>query len=147
MSAPHVPVLHLVKLAVGVRDLPHLRALQAERVSREPPLRHRTRNTPRRAAEILAGGSMFWVIAGALGARQRIIDIRDDHWDDGAPCAGLVLDPELIAVRWRQMKPFQGWRYLPEADAPADVGGGGPAVGEDDLPETLRRELETLCLL
>jgi hypothetical protein len=147
MSASYTPVLHLVKLAVGVRDLPHLRALQAERVSREPPLRHRTRNTPRRAAEVLAGGSMFWVIAGALGARQRIIDIRDDHWDDGARCAGLVLDPELVPVRWRAMKPFQGWRYMAAADAPADAGGGGAAVGEADLPEALRRELETLFLL
>lgn len=146
MSDPSAPVLHLVKLAVGVRDLPHLRALQAERAAREPPLRHRTRNAPRRAAEILAGGSMFWVIAGALGARQRIVDIRDDHWDDGAPCAGLVLDPELVPVRWRRMKPFQGWRYLPDADAPADARCGEIAAGAD-LPETLRRELEALCLL
>ncbi len=147
MFAASIPVLHLVKLAVGVRDLPQLRAFQAERSAREPPLRHRTRNTPRRGAEILAGGSMYWVIGGVLGVRQRIIDIRDDHWDDGAPCAGLLLDAELIPVRGRLMKPFQGWRYLPDADAPADLAAAGSVVGEAELPEALRRELATLCLL
>lgn len=146
MSASSTPTLHLIKLAVGVRDLPHLRALQAERASREPPLRHRTRNTPRRAAEILAGGSMFWVIGGALSARQRILDIRDDRRDDGTPCAGLVLDPEIIPVRGRLMKPFQGWRYLPGADAPTDASGGS-VEGASDLPTALRQKLEALCLL
>lgn len=147
MSSLHPPILHLVKLAVGVRDLPQLRALQAERSAREPPLRHRTRNTPRRGAEILAGGSMYWVIGGILGARQRITDIVDDHWEDGMPCAGLVLDPDLVAVHGRLMKPFQGWRYLPETDAPADIALAGPVGGEADLPEPLRRALVTLCLL
>ncbi len=145
--APITPILHLIKLAVGVRDLPHLCAIQAERIAREPPLRHRTRNTPRRAAEIVAGGSMFWVIGGVLSARQRILDIREDRWDDGAPCAGLVLDAELVPVRGRRMKPFQGWRYLPDADAPTDATALSPAEGADILPEPLRRELATLCLL
>jgi len=140
------PVLHLIKLAVGVRDLGHLRALQADRATREPPLRHRTRNAPRRAAEILAGGSMFWVIGGALSARQLILDIREDRRDDGSPCAGLVLHPEVIPVRGRLMKPFQGWRYLPEKDAPPDVA-DGPTKGAADLPAALRQELEALCLL
>ncbi len=109
-------------------------------------MRHRTRNAPRRAAEILAGGSMFWVIGGALSARQRILDIREDRRDDGSPCAGLVLHPEVIPVRGRLMKPFQGWRYLPEADAPPDVA-DGPTKGATDLPAALRQELEALCLL
>lgn len=139
------PTLHLIKLAVGVRDLTHLRALQADRARREPPLRHRTRNTPRRAAEILAGGSMFWVIGGALSARQLIIDIREETGADGARCAGLVLDPEVIPVRGRLMKPFQGWRYLSGADAPEDA--ATRTVAGDALPPTLRRQLEALCLL
>jgi hypothetical protein len=146
MLAPAAPILHLVKLAVGARDLTHLRAIQAERALREPPLRHRTRNMPRRAAEILAGGSMYWVIGGALIARQRIIDIVTDRWDDGTPCAGLLLDAALVPVRGRLMKPFQGWRYLQAPDAPADST-AGPADGAAELPDALRHELETLCLL
>jgi hypothetical protein len=145
MPTPAAP-LHLVKLAVGVRDIQHLRAIQAERALREPPLRHRTRNMPRRAAEIVAGGSMYWVIGGAITARQRILDLLADRWDDGTQCAGLVLEPTLVPVRGRLMKPFQGWRYLQAADAPADLT-TGPAHGASDLPEALRHELEALCLL
>lgn len=146
MSASTAPPLHLVKLAVGVRDLPHLRAIQAERALREPPLRHRTRNMPRRAAEILAGGSMYWVIGGAIVARQRILDLVKDRWEDGTPCAGVVLEADLVPVRGRLMKPFQGWRYLQESDAPADLA-TGPPHGAAELPEALRHELEALCLL
>ena len=51
-------MLHLTKLAVGVRDIEHLRDLQAERAASNPPLRHRTRMFPRRHQEVLDGGSM-----------------------------------------------------------------------------------------
>ncbi len=140
-------MLHLTKLAVGVRDIEHLRSLQAERMAANPPLRHRTRNFPRRRAEILEGGSIYWVISGTLLARQRIVDIIEDHWDDGAACAGLVLDPELVPLVGRPTKPFQGWRYLTAADAPDDMAAMSPALGEASLPPAMRRELRALCLL
>ncbi len=131
---------------MGVRDIAHLRALQAARAERQPPLRHQTRNLPKRAAEICDGGSIYWVIAGVLQARQRVTDIIEDQWDDGSPCAGLVLDPTLIRVSPRSLKPFQGWRYLPAADAPADLA-GAEAPGSDALPEALRLALARLALL
>jgi hypothetical protein len=137
-------MLHISKLAVGVRDVAHLRALQAERSQREPPLRHHTRNMPRRRDEVLDGGSLYWVIAGTMVVRQRILDIVTDTWDDGSPCAGLLLDPELVAVEARGVRAFQGWRYLPAADAPADVRRGAESF---ELPEEMRRELRTLCLI
>ena len=139
-------MVHLIKLAVGVRDVAHLRAIQAERQRTEPPLRHRTRNAPRRAAELAGGGSLFWVVAGALVVRQRVLEVIADHWEDGTPCAGLLLHPELVAVEGRRMKPFQGWRYLEDAAAPLDVT-GTPTPTAHDLPAALRRELEALCLL
>jgi hypothetical protein len=139
--------LHLCKLAVGVRDLDHLRALQAERLGRDPPLRHTTRNFPRRAAELLQGGSIYWVIAGAFIVRQRLCDIRAERGHDGVARACLVLDPELIAVRARPIKPFQGWRYLAMAAAPADLDTLEPSASEHTLPPALRRELRALCLL
>ena len=140
-------MLHLTKLAVGVHDIEHLRALQAERAARNPPLRHRTRNFPRRAAEVLDGGSMYWVINGAMLVRQRIVDIIEDKRDDATACAGLILDPALVPLAGRPTKPFQGWRYLQPDDAPADLAMAPPALGEAELPPALRRELRELCLL
>ena len=140
-------MLHLTKLAVGVRDIVHLRELQAERAQRNPPLRHRTRNFPRRRDEVLNGGSIYWVIGGATLVRQRLVDIIEDQWDDKSACAGLVLDPKLIAVSARPAKPFQGWRYLRADEAPPDLVLGRPARGEAALPQALKRELRALCLL
>lgn len=140
--------LHLIKLAVGVRDLPHLAELQARRALAEPPLRHVTRAFPRRAAEILAGGSLYWVVAGWVQVRQRILDIREEPGADGAPHAGLVLDPVLVPLLARPQKPFQGWRYLAAEAAPADLGAAGPAPkGLEALPAKLRAELRALGLI
>lgn len=140
-------MLHLMKLAVGIRDKAHLAAVQAERAAAAPPLRHRTRSTPRRADEILDGGSMYWVVAGAMIVRQRILAIAEDAREDGTVCAGIILHPELVPVEGRAMKPFQGWRYLAPADAPADLGHGPAASGLDSLPVSLQRSLRELCLL
>lgn len=140
-------MLHLVKLAVGVRDVGHLRAFQAERAELHPPLRHRTRNAPRRAAEVVDGGSMYWVVCGAVLVRQRITAIVEDTWDDGTRCSGLVLDPALVGLAGRPMKPFQGWRYLAPADAPPDLSALPDPEGGSALPPALRRELAALCLL
>ena len=140
-------MLHLTKLAVGVRDIDHIRALQAERAKTSPPLRHRTRNTPRRTEEVLDGGSIYWVINGSMLARQRIIDIIEDRRDDDTPCTGLVLDPAIVPLVGRPTKPFQGWRYLRPDDAPADLPTVTAGTGLDALPPRLRQELRALCLL
>ena len=140
-------MLHLAKLSVGVRDLVQLRAVQAQRAAEMPPLRHRTRNRPRRAAEILSGGSIYWVIAGTMLARQRIVDIDEDRWEDGSACAALMLDPALVAVAGRAVRAFQGWRYLEAAAAPPDLTSLAEVEGEAALPEAMRRDLRALCLL
>jgi len=140
-------MLHITKLAVGIRDIAHLRQVQAERDSREPPLRHRTRNFPRRASEIIEGGSIYWIIGGTMLVRQRVLDVIEDKWEDDTRCAGLVLDPALVPVEGRATRAFQGWRYLADADAPADVSAQGPARGADGLSDELRRQLRALCLI
>ena len=139
-------VLHLIKLAVGVRDVAHLRELQARRAREEPPLRHQTRMFPRRAAEITgAGGSIFWVIAGFVQVRQRILEVREEAWDDGTSCAGLILDPALVPVTARATKPFQGWRYLAAEAAPADARDIAAATrGLEALPPRMRQALREL---
>lgn len=148
-------MLHLVKLAVGitsVEDLAHRQRTMAEgagdgldgtQPSGRPWLR--TRMFPRRAPEILEGGSLYRVIGGLILCRQRVLEIRPDTREDGVACALVVLSPEIVPVAPRPMRPFQGWRYLFPADAPPDLPVGG--VGDATLPESLRRDLAGLCLI
>lgn len=140
-------MLHMMKLAVGIRDLAHLQAVQAERLKSDPPLRHWTRSFPRRVDELLQGGSMYWVIAGMLSVRQRILDVIPDTWDDGSACAAIVLDAELVPVAGRPTKPFQGWRYLQAPAAPPDLSRATQAEGSDQLPQALAEELRVLGLI
>jgi len=137
-------MLHLIKLAVGIRDVAHLEAVQAERLNRNPPLRHLTRHAPKRGADILAGGSIYWVIGGVVQARQLIMDIVPGLYEDGSACCALVLDPVIVRVEARSKKAFQGWRYFAPAEAPPDVRSGA-AVGE--MPDEMRRALAALALL
>ncbi len=137
--------LHLIKLSVGSNSLEDLRRWQAQHGAAHPPLRHRTRNFPKRAQEILDGGSIFWVINRIVSVRQTILDIRESVRDDGSKCTDLVLDRALVPVQGRFMKPFQGWRYLEAKDAPPDMAGAHSTAAA--LPESLRRELIALALL
>ena len=138
-------MLHITKLAVGIRDIAHLRQVQAERAVAQPPLRHRTRNMPRRRDEIVGRGSLYWVIAGTLLVRQPIVGIIEDTWEDGSRCTGLLLDAALVQVEGRPVKAFQGWRYLEHADAPADL--SAEDLAPDAMPAALRNELRALCLI
>lgn len=143
--------LHLIKLSVGVEDVDHLARLQAGRLTEArrrgeaPALRHLTRNTPRRAAEILDGGSIYWVIRGLVRVRQRIVDIRRVKREDGRPACALVLDPALVRTEIRGFRAFQGWRYLAPQDAPGDA---PPSENADqDVPAEMAAELKGLGLL
>ena len=136
-------MLHIMKLCVGVNDPAELRAWQAERL-RTGPLRHLTRHMPRRAAEIVGRGSLYWVIAGTMLLRQPITGIEPATRTDGSACAAILLDPALITVRGRPMRAFQGWRYLRAEDAPEDLPAGAEEAG---LPYALAQHLRELCLL
>jgi hypothetical protein len=140
-------MLHIAKLCVGIADIADLRRHQSARLASGQTLRHLTRSFPRRAAEVTDGGSIYWVIAGAMAVRQRIIDIQDATYEDGSKCAALVFDPELVPLAARATRPFQGWRYLAPEAAPPDLVAGQEAQGRDSLPPRLRQELEALGLL
>lgn len=137
-------MVHLTKLAVGISSIAHLQQVQAARLALSA-LRHRTRHMPRRASEITAAGSIYWVICGTLLVRQRVLDIVWDQQDDGSRCASLMLDPVLVQVEGRPVKAFQGWRYLDENDAPPDLTQADDLPGA--LPAALRNELRALCLI
>lgn len=144
--------LHLIKLAVGAESVKDMKDWVAERMraakAQGLPRHHIhvTRMTPKRDAELLDGGSLYWVIRGEIAVREKIIAIEPFRDRDGIGRCRLVLQPKVIAVAPRPMRPFQGWRYLTEADAPPDLGKHA-ADGIAAMPEPLRRELRELGLL
>jgi hypothetical protein len=99
---------------------------------------------PTRAAELVEGGSMYWVIRGSVLVRQRIEAVERYTDEEGIGRCKLVFDPELVPVRPVPRRAFQGWRYLSEADAPPDL---PPSPAGDELPPRLRAELAALGLL
>lgn len=142
--------LNLIKLAVGIDDIAHLAAVQERRLAESaaaglaPRLFHITRNVPRRSAELLDGGSIYWVIKGKIRVRQRLLDIEDDTDDEGRRYCRLVLDPDRVETQPRPHRAIQGWRYLPADSAPPDL----IQMPEcDDIPSELAAELRELGLL
>jgi len=137
--------LHLRKLCVGVESVEQLQDYQARRLKRGERLRHDTRMMPKRRDEVIDGGSLYWVIKGLIQVRQPIVDITPEVDGEGRGFARLHLGPELVRVAPRAHRPFQGWRYLQAADAPADLAAGGGAEG--DLPAEIQAELRSLGIL
>jgi hypothetical protein len=138
--------LHLIKLAVGIRDMEHLAEVQTgRRFEREgrTVVPGFTRRMPRRPDEIVDGGSIYWVIKGSVRCRQRILDFEQMQGEDGQSWCRLVLDPDLVTVMPVAKKAFQGWRYLSETEAPRDLEAGQG----DELPPHLVAELRELGLL
>jgi len=143
--------LHLIKLAVGCETADDLARRQAAILARDRCLRHRTRQCPRRRAELLAGGSIYWVVRGQVLLRQRLLAI-----EVAVPpaverrCTLLLLDPTLMRTAVKAQRPFQGWRYLAQAAAPRDLGPfrAGTEAGDDDaMPAAMQAELRALGLL
>ncbi len=140
MSEP----LHMMKLCVGADRPEDLEEWQQERFGAGPAF-HVTRMRPKRAEELLAGGSIYWVFRGVMLARQQLMGFEDRVGADGITRCALVLDPQLVRVAAVPRRPFQGWRYLPGADAPPDLPPG--RASEDPQPPELVRELAEMGLL
>jgi hypothetical protein len=127
---------HLIKLCVGcdtVEDL--LDWHRTERGGASPWLMH-TRQTPKRAAELVEGGSLYRVFRGVILCRQAIVAVDTVGEGVHARCQ-VALDPEVVRVAPTPRRAFQGWRYLTEADAPPDLAGHL----DGDLPPELARRL------
>ncbi|EPX87119.1 hypothetical protein ruthe_00789 [Rubellimicrobium thermophilum DSM 16684] len=135
--------LHLIKLSVGTEDVGDLARWQ-KGPGRGPDglPRHITRMWPKREAELLEGGSVYWVIRGMILCRQRLLRLEEMRAPDDSLRCALVLDPDLIRVRPTPRRPFQGWRYLPAEEAPPDLGSWD--AGEEDLPPQLAAGLAEL---
>jgi hypothetical protein len=135
--------LHLLKLAVGIDDVGQLERIRAERLKERGGSWVYTRNRPRRAAEVLAGGSVYWVIRGQIRVRQRVLGFLGRRDEGGRRYCLIEVDPRLVATVPRPWRPFQGWRYLPPEDAPPDR----RDTGAEPAPPGLLAELRALGLI
>ena len=130
--------LHLIKLCVGcdtVEELLDWRRGEGERL----PWKMRTRQTPKRAADLLESGSLYRVFKGFILCRQRILAVETVGSGVAARCE-VTLDPEVVRVQSSARRPFQGWRYLDDREAPADLTG----FNEDAAPPELAKQLREL---
>lgn len=133
--------LHLIKMAPGLRRPEELDEW-AQRTFGNGTVWITTKSGPKRAAELLDGGSMYWVFATQILARQRIMEIRPPA-SSHERCS-IALDREVIRVNPAPKRAFQGWRYLEAAHAPGDLPAG--REGDDELPEEIRRVLSNIGL-
>jgi|SRR6056297_1964214 len=140
-------IVHMVKLSVGTESVETLQVWQKSRAARTADglPRHVTRMWPKREAEILAGGSIYWVIKGVIQARQRVLRLDEQIGEDGIRRCAVVLDPEIIRTAPATKRPFQGWRYLKPEDAPVDLTPG--RENDDDLPPELAGKLADIGVL
>lgn len=139
-------ITHIIKLSVGSESVESMSEWQSERraqMGRDHAM-HVTRMWPRREAEVLGGGSMYWVVKGFIQARQRIIGFEEVIGHDGIRRCGIMLAPELIRTTVVKRRPFQGWRYLTSEDAPIDL----PKTRDSDdvLPKDLEIALADIGL-
>lgn len=144
MTKAHI---NLVKLCVGAEKVEDLIAWQVQtRAQTADGLpRHVTRMWPKRADEILSGGSLYWVFKGVILARQRVLRLDEVEGADGIRRCGIVLDPQITRTQPAPRRPFQGWRYLKPGDAPADL----PAsrASEETLPPGLSAALAEIGVI
>ncbi len=130
--------LHIIKLCVGVDSLQELRDWRAQRAAQGHPSYCPTRMAPKRAEEILDGGSLYWVIKGQVLCRQAITSIETGL--PGPQPVRFMLAPDLIETAPQPRRAFQGWRYLDPRDAPPDL---STAAGEE-MDQALARQLREL---
>ena len=138
--------LNILKLCVGadsVEDLTDWHRAHAH-VWAPGTAEHITRMWPKREAELLDGGSLYWVIKGQVLARQRILGLEPRQGSDGISRCALVLDVEVIRTEAAARRPFQGWRYLDAAESPRDLPKGRAL--ESTLPPGLAQALAEIGL-
>jgi len=136
--------INLVKLCVGADSVQDL--LEWHQTHPSPfatgERRHITRMWPKREPELLAGGSLYWVVKGVIQCRERIVRLDRVEGADGILRCGIIMDPEVIRTQNATRRPFQGWRYLAPEDAPPDL----PRARQDepDLPASLAADLAAI---
>ena len=128
--------LHIIKLCVGCDTIDELAAW---RKGRPGPWVLHTRQTPKRAAEVLDGGAVYRVFKGSILCRQSVLAIDTVGEGTAARCE-MTLSEEMVLTAPAPRRPFQGWRYLTAEDAPPDLLDGEGA----DMPPELAKQLREI---
>jgi hypothetical protein len=138
--------VNILKLCVGADSIADLSDWQESQRHRWPAGRavHVTRMWPKRAPEVLEGGSLYWVIKGLVQCRQRILGLEQVTEGDGITRCALILDAAIIRTEAAPRRPFQGWRYLNPSEAPRDLARGRER--EEALPPALAQALAEIGL-
>lgn len=129
----------MIKLCVGCDTVEELLDWHRAERGAGAPWIMRTRQTPKRAAEMLDGGSLYRVFKGTVLCRQAILRIDTVGEGVNARCE-VTLDHEVVRVAPTPRRAFQGWRYLDVREAPADL--SLEAFGE--APPELARKLREI---
>jgi len=128
----------MIKLCVGADTIEDLVEWQRTREAGDRWIM-RTRQTPKRAVELLDGGSLYRVFKGVILCRQRILAVETVGEGVTARCE-VAVDPDIVRVAPTPRRAFQGWRYLQAQDAPPDL--SLEAFG--DAPPELARQLREI---
>ena len=138
--------LNIIKLCVGAESVEDLLDWHRDHAHLWAPgtTEHVTRMWPKREAELLDGGALYWVIKGVVLARQRLIGLQERRGSDGIARCALILDADVIRTEAAPRRPFQGWRYLAATESPPDLPRGRAA--DDALPPDLARALAEIGL-
>ena len=139
-------IYHLKKLAVGIDSVKNLKIRQKIIFNEYNKIIHVTRNTPKKKDDLIAKGSMYWIIKRRVLVRQKIKDINLVIRNDGSKGCEIELDSELIKVIPTPMRPFQGWRYYSSEDVPSDLSLNVNNDNEEALTDELNAELIKLGL-
>jgi hypothetical protein len=137
----------MLKLCVAIDSVQHLEEHRELFHTKDGTAYHRhiTRYEPKRAAEMLDGGSIYWVIKRFVQVRQRIIGFEKIDTDNGVKCM-IMMEPKLILTESQPRRPHQGWRYLNAADTPKDAV-HSTGMSDEKIPEDMAGELRKLGLL
>ncbi len=128
--------LHMTKVAYGATSFEDLHSWFK---TRGETARLTTRYLPKRHAEMI-GGSLYWILKHQLVARSEILNFEEAEGGR----THIVISTRLIDVHPKPKRAHQGWRYLEQADAPADLADGESA---DLLPPGLAGALAKLGLV
>jgi hypothetical protein len=129
--------LHMIKLCVGCDTVEELLDWRRVREAPGQPWILRTRQTPKRAAEMVDGGSLYRVFKGVILCRQPILSVATVGEGVNARCE-IVLEEAVVRVAPTPRRAFQGWRYLPAGDAPPDLSDEAFGEAPPELARTLR---------
>ena len=145
-------MVNLVKIAVGVTTVEELSLRQTEFLKRNndqnfPYFYHSTRMMPKKHDDIISNGSLYWVIKGAICARQKVLDIVKFEDTDGKKRCKIYLAAEIVKTRPVKKRPFQGWRYLKKHITPEDLNEPIKANFDSNIPIDIQKQLLEIGVL